>query len=255
MPIPDSLDFVLDLLFPINCFECRVEGVYLCSVCQEKISAPLPHCFVCGKPSLLGQTHKTCLNSSQALDGLIVIADYQKQSVKDLVWNLKYNSVADIAEILALLMVDFFVKNELTEYFAAALVTAVPLHKKRQRIRGFNQAQLLAEKFASRLALEYRPLLERLKNTRRQVDLERAERFENVKQIFSAIGKPSLGDPPDTLRQPDKMSFLAGESKRAGRKIILVDDVATTGATLNECAKVLKAQEAAEVWGLVVARN
>lgn len=96
-----------------------------------------------------------------------------------------------------------------------------------------NQAELLAAEFARRTGLEFLPILRKIKSSKRQVYLEREERLANLAGLFEADPHPSLDE----------------------RKVILIDDVATTGATLNECAKVLKAQGAGEIWGLVVARN
>lgn len=132
-----------------------------------------------------------------------------------------------------MLMAQYFLSRDLLEYFAAGLVVPVPLNRKKQKLRGFNQAEALAQEFARRTGLPCLSLLRKIKPSRSQVELEREERLKNVLGSFSASPRPSLGE----------------------RKIILIDDVATTGATLNECAKVLKKEGAGEVWGLVVARN
>ena len=163
----------------------------------------------------------------------MVVSAYQEEAIKNLIWHLKYSSVKSIAEILAAIMTDFLTRERIRDYFASSLVTTVPLHCKRQRERGYNQADLIAAEFAKRVEFEYAPILERVKNTRDQVDLEKEERLENMAGAFSAMAMPSLGE----------------------RKIILIDDVATTGATLNECARTLKKQNVVEIWGLVVARN
>lgn len=224
----------LDLLFPINCQGCGLEGNYLCLSCQQKIEPPLERCLVCEKNSPLGRTHLDCVCQKLALAGLMVAANYEEPGIKNLIWNLKYNSVAEISKNLATILVDYFVKRDLLDYFAGSFVIPVPLHKKRFKIRGFNQAELLAQNFAKSLGFECLKLLQKTKATKRQVELEGAERLKNLEGAFSVLPMPpSLGE----------------------RKIILVDDVATTGATLNECAKVLRAQGAGEIWGLVVARN
>ncbi len=163
----------------------------------------------------------------------MVAADYRQPSIQNLIWRLKYDSVKAMSEPLALLLADFFLGRDLSDFFANAVVVPVPLHRRRQRLRGFNQAAILAQEFAGRLGLEYLPILERLKNNRRQTELPREERLQNVQNLFRVQAVPSLGE----------------------RKIILLDDVATTGATLNECAKVLRIQKPSEIWGLVVARN
>ncbi len=223
----------LDLLFPRRCLGCGVEGNYLCLPCQEKIRFPPQRCVVCGKPSFLGRVHQECRRKKIFLKGLLVAADYQNQSIQNLIWNFKYNSVSPLGEILATLLTDFFISLDLLDFFATSAVIPVPLHKRRLRERGFNQAQVLAQKFAHKTGLEFLEVLRKEKNTKDQIELSREERLRNVQDSFASLPHPSLGE----------------------RKIILVDDVATTGATLNECAKVLRGQGAGEIWGLVVARN
>lgn len=227
------LEGALDLIFPIFCQGCLKEGEYLCLFCQAKIQPPLERCFVCGKNSFLGKVHSSCESRNFVLNGLLVAADYRQESIRNLIWHLKYSSVESISETLSIILTDYFISRDLQTYFASSVIVPVPLHKNKQKIRGFNQAEAIAEKFAQRLGLEYLPSLEKLKNVESQVELERQERLLNVKGVFAAKPIPSLGE----------------------RKVILIDDVATTGATLNECAKVLKKQGVKEIWGLVVARN
>ena len=227
------LQFFLDLVFPKFCQGCFAEGTYLCLACQAKIQAPAERCLGCSKNSLLGRTHPECRSRDIALSALLVAADYENEAIRNLVWNLKYNSVKEIADILALILADYFVNRELTDYFAGSAVIPVPMREKRKRMRGFNQAELVASQFAKRLGLEYLPILSKNKETKSQVELERNERLKNVEGKFMVKPTPSLGE----------------------RKIILIDDVAATGATLNECAKVLKQRQVSEIWGLVVARN
>jgi ComF family protein len=226
-------ELTLDLIFPAVCQGCSLEGTYLCLNCQGKLKAPLERCLVCGKNSLLGLTHPECRSRDVALTGLMVAADYHAESIRKLIWHLKYNSVFDIAASFGTLMTDYLTSRDLLEYFGGAAVVPVPLHEKRLRTRGFNQAEAIAKRFAENLRLDYLPILHRVKNTASQVDLPREERLQNIADAFIAEIRPSLGE----------------------RKILLIDDVATTGATLNECAKVLRHQEVGEVWGLVVARN
>lgn len=163
----------------------------------------------------------------------MVAAPYERQEVQNLIWHFKYHSVREISDILSTIMADYFISRNLLQYFASAAVVPVPLHKRRKRFRGFNQAEMLASDFTRKLGLEYLPILERIRNIKSQVDLERQERWGNVKGVFASQAWPSLGE----------------------RKIILIDDVAATGATLNDCARALATQKPLEVWGFVVARN
>lgn len=143
---------------------------------------------------------------------------------------LKYRfSVPLAASLGGLLAQNVTAKN----FVGSRVVCAVPLHAARRRWRGFNQADLLAEVVAQRLALPHAQLLTRTKNTTPQAGLPRAARLQNLVGAFE----------------------LARDANVAGQTVILVDDVASTGSTLAECARVLHAAGAAAVWGLVLARN
>lgn len=225
--------FLLDLLFPVSCQSCGGEGEYLCLTCQGRLEPPPARCLACGKTSPVGQIHLQCRSRDAHLAGLLVAADYHSEAVRNLIWYFKYSAVRGIADTLSQLLVDHLARLDLLDYFQSATVIPVPLYRKKLKQRGYNQAALLAEGVAKRLNCQYLPILEKTKPTVRQVDLPREARFLNVTGSFAAIPLPSLGE----------------------RKILLVDDVATTGATLNECAKVLAEQGAGETWALVVARN
>lgn len=226
-------NFFLDLVFPKICQGCQAEGTYFCPSCQLRVKPPITRCFVCNKNSLLGQTHAECGSKNFALDGLMVAAPYETLGIRDLIWNLKYNGVTEISEALGLILADYLIHFDLLDFFISSLVVPVPLHRLRQKLRGFNQAEFIARNFASRLGLAFVPALQRSKKIKSQVDLERRDRFENVKNAF----------------------LLEAKIDVSGKQILLIDDVATTGATLNECAKILRKNGASQIWGLVLARN
>lgn len=223
----------LDLVFPEICQGCGIEGIYFCLECQAKIKSPSQRCFVCSRDSFLGQIHPECQSQKVFLAGVLVVAPYENRGIQDLIRYLKYYSVRPIGKMLGQLMADFLISLDLVDYFAGSAVVPVPLHKRRLRSRGFNQAEILASDVAGRMNWELLPILTKARSTQSQVDLKKEERLENLKGVFACSRGLSL----------------------EGRKILLVDDVASTAATLNECAKVLKKQRASEVWGLVVARN
>ena len=112
------------------------------------------------------------------------------------------------------------------------LLVPIPLHKKRLNWRGFNQSEILAEKISGFYGLEVRNVLIRNKNIKPQADIEdRENRMNNIKDSFEC------------------------STNLNGRNVILVDDICTTGATLNECAKVLAANGAGKISALVIARG
>jgi len=184
---------------------------------------------MCGRPSMYGVVHARC-RRSWGMDGVVGVLEY-KGLAKNVIGKIKYRGVRDMYATLveALVSLGEFSVLANDEWW----VVAVPLHKRRLRWRGFNQAELLAERLAGYFGWEYgKGWLVRTKYTKPQVNLVRKERLVNVKGAFDLSGE-------------------AGRLK--GKNVLLVDDVWTTGATMRECGKVLKRAGAKKVWGLVVA--
>ena len=209
--------FILDVLFPSFCVDCGKEGTFLCDDCRAKIVVKR----VPQKP-----------DSKSALSKIYAATDYNQRSVTGLITGLKFHSIADmkypLTEILIhhLSLVNFQpLKN--------CVIMPVPLHKRREIKRGFNQAGLIAEEIAEFFKTPYcEDVLKRTKNTEPQTEtLNHNQRLENIKNAF-ACRKPELV---------------------AGKRIIIVDDVMTTGATLNECARALKSAGARSITAFAVA--
>ena len=112
------------------------------------------------------------------------------------------------------------------------VIVPVPLHPARQRERGFNQASLLAESLSAEISLPSRPVLERVRYTTTQTALDRSERMENLRNAFR----------------------LRKNANVRGLRVLLIDDVLTTGSTLSECARVLKRAGAISVHAATAAR-
>lgn len=230
----DISKLLLDTLFPISCLDCGVEGSYLCPACQDRLNLnPEQICIVCKKPSLAGLTHPKC-QSPHTADQLICVYDYNNEIVSKLIIRGKYYFIPDIfrlfGEIMApRLKADYPSSTKSGE----AILTPIPLHRWRQRWRGFNQAEVLSQSLAENLNLETLPLLKRSKFTKTQKDLKKDERQKNTANAFCLLPKVSLKN----------------------RRIILIDDVTTTGSTLLEAAKVLKRNGAGKITCLTIARE
>lgn len=232
------INFFLDLIFPKICLGCKKEGSYLCKNCLEKI--PLTDkfiCHFCGQPSFLGRTCEKCQKKFY-LTGLIFACSYKNDLVKEAIKILKYKYLQELSKPLSYLLIKCLKNSHFFSNFSQPnfhyLVIPIPLHRKKFLSRGFNQAELIAQEMAKEFKLELKnDLLIRAKNTISQTDLKENQRFLNVKDVFKVKEKKFVKD----------------------KIIFLVDDVITTGATLNEAAKVLKRVGAKEVWGLTISRG
>lgn len=230
-PLLQIKEFLLDLLFPRHCVSCQREGSFLCQGCFEKIilikSATCPFC---NRLSPWGKFCSRCRRKYKpALSGILV-ASYFEGPLKEAIHSYKYDGLAELSRPLSEILIKYLLGNLPNP---VPILIPVPLHPKRERQRGFNQATLLAEAVGGELSLPVlKNKLQRSKNTLPQINLSRKKRRENVQGAFIYQGKDLVGE-----------------------TILLVDDVCTTGATLNECAKELKKAQAKEVWGLVLAKD
>ncbi len=236
----------LDLIFPVECLGCGREGIWLCAPCFQKLKfRRLQYCLSCKKENHFGEFCPEC-RKEYHLDGCLIAGSYdQDEFLSSLVKSFKYKFIRDLGpelgRFLRLFLKDteskasmfgWGVKRNLFFGGREFLVVPIPLHRRRLRWRGFNQAEILArEAFGERVEQGAGKLV-RAKYTRPQVKLSESERAVNIKNCFVWEGE-----------------------NLAGRNIVLIDDVVTTGATLNEAARVLKENGAGKVWGLVVAKG
>ena len=218
----------IDLVFPVHCVGCGREGGIVCGECAGGLERlTLPYCRLCAAPGVDGVC-RWCQQHPRGFDSLRSPYKFEG-AVRDAIHALKYRGVRAAAPDLAGLMVEYLSRNMVP---ADALVPA-PLHPRRLRSRGYNQSALLAREIGRELGLAVREdLLVRVRNARPQVEAQtREERRTNVAGNFSC------------------------ESDAAGLTLLLVDDVATTGSTLSECAASLKQAGAVRVFALALARD
>ena len=230
---------MLDVLFPATCVGCGKEGRYMCPRCEGFVSETALICPVCQQSSFDGERHYTC-KTRYGLEGLASAWEYEGL-MKSLLHYVKYTGVAHAAEEVARCALETMRKDEKRfKVFLSFLssqdtyITYVPMHKKKERDRGFNQAELFAHEIAKNTGKKILGTLEKIKDTKPQVDLAKEERLHNIKDAF-------------VLSRAFKLS--------THESMILVDDIWTTGATLKECCSVLKKGGAKEVWGFTLART
>jgi ComF family protein len=219
---------LLDLVFPRRCLGCGQWGGYFCPECQKTIRfLGTQICPECQKPAMAGKAHLGC-QTKFSLNGLTCLFPY-RGPVKKAIKKLKYRYVTDLAETLIELVAvkkkSLLKKNQ--------VLIPVPLHARKKKQRGFNQAELLGKLLANKFGWQFEPdLLVRQRFTQSQTKLKGQERRANVKNAFrvkKSIPKPS-------------------------QSYVLFDDVWTTGSTLKEAASTLKKAGSKRIWGLTLAR-
>jgi competence protein ComFC len=236
--LSDAFLGFLEFLFPTGCAGCGVVGRgFLCEDCQKHVMyIDQPRCSHCSIP-LGSDSYKYCLRCRELRSDYnngISIAIYEDPLGK-LIRNLKFNREAQIADFLA----ELVIKREksdshLQKLFNCDLIHPIPLSRARAANRGFNQSALIAKLLAGQYGIEYcDDAVVRVRDTRSMIGLGYTERLSNIKNAFE-------------VRKPEKI-----ESKN----ILLVDDVMTTGATIEECARTLKMSGSAKVTFLTIARQ
>lgn len=236
--------FILDTLFPINCLACGQAGFWFCPDCLKKI--PLLNFQVCPQCEKIITTYgQRCLDCKRYapvepfhLDALVATTNYNENKIAKLIHVYKYNFIQDLSAPLGKLLTQSILKSNLP---LPDFIIPVPLHPRRLRWRGFNQAELLAEKVSQQLTPGFNlPILNKLllrkKYTSPQMQIKKyLERKTNIQNSF--VCNPIF---LETIRN---------------KRILLIDDIATTAATLRECAKILKKSGAQKVFAAVIARQ
>jgi ComF family protein len=213
-----SKEFLLDLIFPKFCLGCKKEGSFLCEDCFSTLEISTSHQKFKGKN----------------LADLYFPVNYENFLVKKLIQNFKYPPlIKELKKELAFLIISHFLLLDKKPDFSDFILVPIPLSKKKLKRRGFNQAEEIAKELAEFLKI---PLISdcliKTKETKDQVELSEKERKENVKGAF----------------------FIKNKEKIVGKNVLLVDDVFTTGATIEEAARVLKEAGAKKIVGIVIAR-
>ena len=224
------IELVVDSFFPRRCVGCGKVGGFLCLECLEKLPTLFPPlCPNCGRPQASGIVCPDCRQRQTAIDGIRSLFRFD-EVIRKAIHQLKYRNLKAISPCLAELLADYLGSNPLP---GEALV-CVPLHPRRLRERGYNQSSLLAGELGKRIDL---PVIEdclvRVKQAQPQVRAVNAE--ERRRNVADA--------------------FVCRDEKVSGKQIILIDDVCTSGATLESCAVTLKDKDATSVWGLTLARE
>ncbi|MGD0977035.1 MAG: phosphoribosyltransferase family protein [Minisyncoccia bacterium] len=253
--------FLLDLIFPRYCLGCselinKLDESHVCPSCYAQIPFKTNFiCAFCSSQVILGKTCPFCRKDNY-LDRLIVASDYDYPLVEKMIKAVKYRYLRSLGSDIGKFMANFFEKKvspNLPLEPGSIVITAVPLHRRRLNDRGYNQSELAAREIGKHFNWPYQELLVRGRNNPPQAEIkDRQTRVDNMKGVFELASAGSAAP----------AALAAGAADLSGKTIILVDDVSTTGSTLNDCARVLKSAGpdsvgagAKEVIGFVFARN
>ncbi len=216
----------LDWMYPRECVICGKEGVFLCDRCRQSLRLGEQRCGECGKESESGWTHKKC-KKKWSLDGLSVIWDYEDEKMKKIIKEIKFEFNRELLRE-AVKGCEFEIGGKWD------FLVPIPLFWQKKNWRGFNQAEILAEEVGEKLGLKVKKILRRVRKTEQQAKIKgKKERLKNVRGVFEVRG--------------EERKLLKG------KRILLVDDVFTSGATMKEAGRILKKAGVESVWGVCLA--
>lgn len=219
----------VDLLYPRMCLGCGVREAYLCRRCGLNYVVAGKVCPKCKRSSFGGVVHGGCRGKYIA-DGMISVWRYSGV-IKKTISYMKFKFGSQLCEDIVEIGVGFLDKGD-KKLLRSCKLVAMPTHKKRVRWRGFDHIAYLSEKLSKNLGLEVLDVIERVEFRSPQVGLSKSERIENVKNAFK-------------LKRADLVY---------GQKIVVFDDVYTSGATVGEVVSLLKTAGARNVWIFTLAR-
>jgi ComF family protein len=227
---------LISALYPKSCLICNKEvNDWLCINCRKKLKyLEFNRCPFCAKITKDGATCNNC-KTDHYLDGLIASC-YLDQNLKKIIYQFKYSQAREIAKILANILAKKIVESNFFDNKQNLMLAPIPLHPLDRARRGFNQSQLIAKQVSKNLNLNYQPsLIKKVRRTKDQTKLTKQEREKNIKEAFKL-----------------NKQIKTGKEKT----ILLIDDVFTTGATLEETAKTIKEScPKQKVWGAVVGKR
>jgi ComF family protein len=220
----------IDLLFPPRCVICNKFSEFICETCADLLPRALPpRCSVCWEPTISPTRCQRCLNEPRSFIAARSSFIYRDRA-RTIVHTFKYSYVSALARPMASLMAEALVEN----FPRTAVLVPVPLSTRRERVRGYNQAKLLASELNR---ITGHPLgekaLVRVRSTSPQVRQDAVSRHANMRGAFKA-----------------REAILP-----AGASVVLIDDVITSGATVEACAQALREIGISDVFALAFARE
>lgn len=208
---------MLELLFPTYCINCQRPGNYICMKCRKKLKNSLPECYICRRVSTQYLTHKQCRKNN--LEAVFIGWRYD-DIAKKILSQFKYRYAYKISKILANLLVDRLRKTGFLDLITEEhVLMPIPSHISHTRKRGYNQSSLIAEELSRRVGI---PIL------KESLVRDKDKRYQST---MSSTKRAELG------------KVFSINRKLPKEKIVLIDDVVTTGTTLNRAALALNKKD------------
>lgn len=232
----EILESFVNLLFPPLCIICKEKNInFLCNRCKAKINFIKNNfCARCGTPAEGKITEGAICGKCKTEKTYFVISrsvGVYSDTLKEIIHAFKYNKKKYLAKPLGNLLIEYLIEN--FNINNIDIVIPIPLHKKREDERGFNQSELLAKEISNKLKIQIsNNILFRTKNTLPQFALSPEDRYENIKGAFEIRNGELIKD----------------------KNILVVDDICTTGATLKEASKTLAKAKPKGIYCLTLAR-
>ncbi|MFH0977221.1 MAG: ComF family protein [Spirochaetota bacterium] len=230
MHIRNIIYHIIDFLFPSYCVNCKklisYKEMCLCNGCLQKIDYLKNTCEICSG-DIIENKCTICSSRKLFIDKNIAVAAYAGV-IKEILHNYKFNKRRRLYKHISLLSLNHIIRyKELID-----AVTSVPINRKKRWERGFNQSELIARDISRKLGKKYRSILKEKYHFKTQKKLGYRERFLNILDRY----------------------YIKNAGLVAGKTILIIDDVFTTGATINECARILKSFGADRVYSLTIAK-
>ncbi len=227
--------FLKDLIAPKKCYSCNEEWHFLCENCLSKMSNFEPICYICKWRSDKFEIHNNC-KKNVYYDNIIILSHYKNKIISKLIKDLKFYSKKDIAEDFWYYLSELFFENEIYKNTDNYIIIYPSMWFFKKLKRWYNHSEILAKYISKKTNIKlWKKYIKKIKTTRQQSKLSKEERVLNLVNTFKIAN--------NKVDKIDKKIF------------IIVDDVISTGSTINELSKILKQNWAKKIIWLIIASD
>lgn len=227
------LKFLLDIIAPKRCLVCKCYWKYVCDECYEKIRDFENICYVCKNRSTHFEVHNECRHDI-FYDKVIILKHYKAEKFWQIIKQAKFYHKKEVFRELVEYLYEAFLIHQKIRKKEDFCIVSVPGYWIKRLKRDYNSSEVLAQYFSKISGIPYRKnVIKKIKNTLQQSKLDRKKRLANLKNSF----------------------IIKNSSYISWKKILIIDDVISTGTTINEISRILKQEGVNEIIGLCLASN